>query len=53
MKPVSPEEYKRMLKDDWDSIWDSEPCKAHREESARMEGLCPLRRARGEGGALK
>ena len=40
-----------MLTDDWADIWDSEPCKARRAESARMEGVCPLRRGAGEGGA--
>ena len=39
-----------LLTDDWNSIWDSEACRARREESAKMEGLCPLRRVRGEGG---
>ena len=39
-----------MLTDDWASIWDSPTCAARRAESAKMEGLCPLRRVRGEGG---
>jgi len=32
-----------MLHDDWSSIWESEVCKKHRDYSAKMEGLCPLR----------
>ena len=39
-----------LMTDDWNSIWDSEACRARREESAKMEGLCPLRRVRREGG---
>ena len=40
-----------MLKDDWDSIWESEPCKKCRDYSAKMEGLCPLRVYSEEGGS--
>jgi MoaA/NifB/PqqE/SkfB family radical SAM enzyme len=40
-----------LLTDDWETIWDSPACAARRAESAKMEGLCPLRRVRGEGGA--
>ena len=39
-----------LLTDDWSAIWDSEACKARREESAKMLGLCPLRRGAKEGG---
>ncbi len=42
-----------MLTDDWAAIWDSAPCRARREESAKMEGVCPLRRyAKKEGDAV-
>lgn len=40
-----------ILTDDWAAIWDSEACKARRAESAKMLGLCPLRRGKEEGGA--
>ena len=33
-----------MLTDDWKEIWDSEPCKLHRDFSAQLTGECPLRR---------
>ena len=39
-----------MLTDDWAAIWDSPACAARRAESAKMEGLCPLRRSTKEGG---
>ena len=39
-----------LLTDDWNSIWDSEACRARREESAKMLGVCPLRRGKQEGG---
>lgn len=42
-----------MLTDDWATIWDSAACAGRRVESAKMEGLCPLRRVRGMGGALE
>ena len=38
-----------MLTDDWAAIWDSPACAARRAASAKMEGLCPLRREKGEG----
>ena len=41
-----------LLTDGWETIWDSPACAARRAESAKMEGLCPLRRVRGEGGAV-
>ena len=40
-----------LLTDDWAAIWDSEACKARRAESAKMLGVCPLRRGAKEGGA--
>ncbi len=33
-----------MLTDKWEDIWESEECRKNREYSAKMEGLCPLRR---------
>ncbi len=33
-----------MILDEWKDIWESETCKKHRDYSAKMEGLCPLRR---------
>lgn len=33
-----------MLTDEWDDIWYSEACARRREISAKMEGVCPLRR---------
>ena len=42
-----------MLTDDWAAIWDSPACAARRAESAKMEGLCPLRRVKTEGGAAE
>ena len=42
-----------LLTDDWAAIWDSPACAARRAESAKMEGLCPLRRMKGEGGAAE
>lgn len=39
-----------LLTDDWAAIWDSPECAARRAESAKMEGLCPLRRSTKEGG---
>lgn len=33
-----------MLKDDWDTIWNSEKCVSRRNYSADMLGECPLRR---------
>ncbi|MBO4819416.1 MAG: radical SAM protein [Firmicutes bacterium] len=42
-----------MLTDKWEDIWESETCRKHREYSAKMEGLCPLRHYadQGEGGS--
>ncbi len=42
-----------LLTDDWSAIWDSAPCRARREESAKMEGECPLRRHAKKGGAAE
>ena len=33
-----------LLHDPWKTIWNSEPCVQRREYSAKMLGLCPLRR---------
>ena len=33
-----------MLKDNWESIWDSQVCVIRRDYSAEMTGECPLRR---------
>ena len=33
-----------ILEEDWKHIWNGEECKKIREASARMEGVCPLRR---------
>ncbi len=33
-----------MLRDDWESIWNSDKCVERREYSAKMQGECPLRR---------
>ena len=33
-----------ILTDNWNSIWDNETCKARRNFSAGMTGVCPLRR---------
>ncbi len=33
-----------ILHDNWKDIWNSEGCKIIRERSAKMEGLCPLRK---------
>lgn len=33
-----------ILTDDWDTIWNSEPCKARRAFSRQLTGECPLRR---------
>ncbi len=37
-----------FLEDDWDKIWNGRRCVERREYSARMEGLCPLRKYRSE-----
>ena len=33
-----------ILTDDWKDIWESAPCREHRDFSAQMTGECPLRR---------
>ncbi len=35
-----------MLNDSWEDIWNSPACAERREFSARMSGVCPLRRQR-------
>ena len=41
---LSDEPLGSMLKDDWQSIWDSQECVVRRNYSADMTGQCPLRR---------
>jgi len=41
---LSDEPLGNMLKDDWDSIWNSPECIKHRGYSAEMTGECPIRR---------
>jgi len=41
---LSDEPLGSMLKDDWQSIWDSQECVVCRNYSADMTGQCPLRR---------
>lgn len=33
-----------MLHDEWQDIWNSDTCKEIRQHSAKMEGICPLRK---------
>ena len=40
-----------MLADSWQSIWDGERCAKIRENSAKMDGTCPLRIRRDAGDA--
>lgn len=35
-----------FLNNDWSSIWNSDKCRERRDYSAKMEGLCPLRKYR-------
>ena len=37
-----------MLRDDWESIWNSEECVKRRDYSSLMTGECPLRRKKDE-----
>ncbi len=37
-----------ILQDDWNTIWDSESCRAIRAESAKMEHICQLHRGNKE-----
>lgn len=37
-------EFGNILYDDWNSIWNHADCKKIRSQSAKMEGVCPLRR---------
>ncbi len=39
-----------ILTDPWETIWNSETCKAIRAESAKMEHICQLRQGNKEGG---
>ena len=41
---LSDEPLGNMLKDDWQSIWESEACVSRRDYSSEMTGECPLRR---------
>ena len=41
---LSDEPLGNMLRDDWETIWDSMRCTEHRDYSAEMTGECPLRR---------
>ncbi len=41
---LSDEPLGNFLKEDWDSIWNSEECRKHRDFSALMSGKCPLRK---------
>ena len=41
---LSDEPLGNMLKDDWKTIWESEPCVSGRYYSSEMLGECPLRR---------
>ena len=41
---LSDEPLGNMLTDEWNDIWDSEPCKTRRDFSAELTGECPLRR---------
>ena len=47
---LSDEPLGNMLTDDWATVWDGGACAERRAESAKMEGLCPLRRAAAERG---
>ena len=33
-----------ILRDDWNTVWNSDACKNRRDYSAKMLGLCPLRK---------
>lgn len=41
---LSGEPLGKMLRDEWELIWDSQACAAHRDYSSDMTGECPLRR---------
>ncbi|MCR5503321.1 MAG: radical SAM protein [Lachnospiraceae bacterium] len=41
---LSGETLGNLLADDWKTIWDNEKCKERRDYSAKMTGLCPLRK---------
>ena len=40
---LSEEPLGNILRDDWETIWNSERCRSRREISAQMRGECPLR----------
>ncbi len=42
-----------LLTDDWETIWDGAVCAERRMESAKMLGVCPLRRGTKEGGVCR
>ena len=42
-----------MRTDGWKSIWYGERCATIRAESAKMDGSCPLRKRKGQGGEAK
>ena len=37
-----------FLKEDWDKVWNNDKCKERRDFSAKMLGVCPLRRVKNE-----
>ncbi len=43
---LSEESLGDIRKDSWQMIWDNPICKKHRDYSAKMTGLCPLRKER-------
>ncbi len=44
---LSDEPLGSILSDEWNTIWDSEACRKHRDFSAQMLGTCPLRTRKG------
>ena len=45
---LSDEPLGNMLDDEWETIWNGQKCTEHRDYSAMMTGLCPLRRKENE-----
>ena len=45
---LSAETLGNMLKDSWKDIWNNKECVKHREFSAKMNGICPLRKMKEE-----
>ncbi len=41
---LSEETLGNILEDSWEMIWENSSCKEHRDYSAKMTGLCPLRK---------